>query len=63
MNSPLDWPEQGNNLNNYNTMFIQSLTLPTLFPYASGNTDFNLLSQLSEDGSVKGEVNVIKEEE
>ena len=36
-NSPLDWPEQGNNLNDYNTMFIQSLAFPTLFPFASGN--------------------------
>eukprot|EP00957_Ditylum_brightwellii_P073478 5583634-Ditylum_brightwellii.AAC.1 len=27
------------------------------------NIDFNLLSQLPEDGSVKGEVNVVEEEE
>eukprot|EP00957_Ditylum_brightwellii_P040944 3100302-Ditylum_brightwellii.AAC.1 len=31
--------------------------------YADINIDFDLLLQLPEDGSVKGEVNVIKEEE
>eukprot|EP00957_Ditylum_brightwellii_P193719 14751462-Ditylum_brightwellii.AAC.1 len=36
-NSPLDWSEQGNKLNNYNNMFIQSLAFPTLFLFASGN--------------------------
>eukprot|EP00957_Ditylum_brightwellii_P125185 9543839-Ditylum_brightwellii.AAC.1 len=36
-NSLLDWLKQGNSLNNYNTMFIQSLTFPTLVPCASGD--------------------------
>eukprot|EP00957_Ditylum_brightwellii_P067087 5092089-Ditylum_brightwellii.AAC.1 len=31
--------------------------------YANINIDFNLLSQLPKDGSVKSEVNVIEEEE
>ena len=45
--SPLDWPEQGNSLNNHYTMFIQSLAFPTLFPFASGNaTDKDCLCEV-----------------
>ena len=45
--SPLDWPEQGNSLNNHYTMFIQSLAFPTLFPFACGNaTDKDCLCEV-----------------
>eukprot|EP00957_Ditylum_brightwellii_P081528 6202384-Ditylum_brightwellii.AAC.1 len=40
MNSPLDWLEQGKNLNNYNTMFIKSLAFLTLFLFASSNATY-----------------------
>eukprot|EP00957_Ditylum_brightwellii_P167227 12730300-Ditylum_brightwellii.AAC.1 len=31
------WPEQGDFLNEYTTMYLQLLAFPTLFPFAQGD--------------------------